>query len=51
MQASSILSWVVAVGLANSRFPPFQNAPPITMADLLQAVDCWDKEIVTFSLC
>jgi len=28
MQASSILSQVVAVGLANSQFSPLQNAPP-----------------------
>ncbi len=39
MQTSSILSWVVAIGLTTSRFPPLQNTPPITTSNLLQAVD------------
>jgi hypothetical protein len=51
MQASSILSWAVAVGLATFQIPPLQNAPPITTTNLLQAVDCWDKEILISSLC
>jgi hypothetical protein len=38
MQASSILSWVVTVGLVTSQLPPLQYAPPITTTDLLQAV-------------
>jgi hypothetical protein len=38
MQASSILNQVVAIGLIVSQFPPFQNTPPITMADLLQII-------------
>ncbi len=38
MQASSILSWVVAVGLIISRLP--SGHTPIAMVDLLQAVDC-----------
>jgi hypothetical protein len=51
MQASSILSWAAAVGLATSQLPPLQNAPPITATNLLQGVDCWDKEILISSLC
>jgi len=39
MQASSILSRVVAVSLATSQLPPLQDTPPITMIDLLQAID------------
>ncbi len=39
MQASSILSWVVAINLTTSRLPPLQDTPPITMVDLLQAVN------------
>jgi hypothetical protein len=35
MQASSILSWVIVVGLATSWLPPLQDAPPITTIDLL----------------
>jgi hypothetical protein len=35
MQASSILNWAIAVGLATFWLPPFQNTPPITMVDLL----------------
>jgi hypothetical protein len=38
MQTLSILSQTVALGLVTSHFPPFQNTPPITMADLLQVV-------------
>jgi hypothetical protein len=47
MQAFSILSWVVAVGLATSWLPPLQARPPITMTDLLHVVSCWDGEILT----
>ncbi len=39
MQSSSILNWVVAIGLVISQLPPFQDAPPITIGDLLQIVD------------
>jgi len=35
MQASSILSHVVALDLATSWLPPIQDTRPITMADLL----------------
>jgi hypothetical protein len=51
MQASSILNRAVAIGLATSQPPPFPDATPITIANLLHAVDCWDKEILTSSLC
>ncbi len=36
MQASSILSPAIAVGLATSRLPPLQDTPPIATAGLLQ---------------
>jgi hypothetical protein len=39
------------VGLVIFRLPPFQDAPPITMVDLKQVVDCWDKFLLTFNLC
>jgi hypothetical protein len=39
MHVSSILNQVVAIGLTISQFPPFQDTPPITMANLLQAID------------
>jgi hypothetical protein len=29
---------MIVVNLATSQLPPLQNTPPITMADLLQAV-------------
>ncbi len=51
MQTSSILSRAIVVGLITSWLPPFQNTLPITTADLLQAVSCWDKKILTFPLC
>jgi hypothetical protein len=51
MQATSILSWAVTVGLATSWLPPLQDAAPITMVDLLKAVGCVDKELLTSSLC
>jgi hypothetical protein len=38
MQVSSILSWVVVIGLATLQLPPLQDTPPITMTDILQAV-------------
>ncbi len=41
MQAFSILSPTIAVGLAISQPPPLQNTPPITTADFLQAIDFW----------
>jgi len=39
MQASSILSQVIAISLATSQLPPLQDTPPITTTDLLQVVD------------
>jgi hypothetical protein len=39
MQVSSILSWVVVVRLTIFRLPPLQDTPPITMIDLLQAIE------------
>lgn len=38
MQATSILSWVIAVDLATFRLLTLQNTPPITTTDLLQAI-------------
>jgi hypothetical protein len=35
MQESSILNWVVAIGLAISQLPPIEDTPPINMAHLL----------------
>jgi hypothetical protein len=46
IQMSSILSRTVAIGLATSWLPPLQNTPPITMVDLLQAIDFWHKNMV-----
>jgi hypothetical protein len=40
-QASSILSQAIVIGLTTSWLPPLQNTPPITMADLLQAIGFW----------
>jgi len=51
MQASSILSQAVVIGLATLQPPPFPNTTPITTANLLHAVDCWDRKILTSSLC
>jgi hypothetical protein len=45
MQASFILSWVITIGLATSPLPPIQNTPPITMTDLLQALNFLHGEI------
>jgi hypothetical protein len=39
MQVSSILNRVIVVGLVISQLPPFQNTPPITTTDLLQAIN------------
>jgi len=39
MQASSILSQAIVVGIITSRLSPLQDTPPITSADLLQVVD------------
>ncbi len=39
MQVSSILSWAIAIGSTISQLQPFQNTPPITMANLLQVVN------------
>jgi hypothetical protein len=36
MRMSSILSQAITIGLVTSWFPPLQNTPPITTADLLQ---------------
>jgi hypothetical protein len=41
MQMSSILSWMVAIGLVISSLPPLQNTPPITTTNLLQAIGFW----------
>jgi hypothetical protein len=41
MQMSSILSRVIAIGVATSQLPPLQNTLLITMIDLLQAIDFW----------
>jgi hypothetical protein len=38
MQASSILSEAIAIGLITSQLPPLQNTSPITTTDLLQVV-------------
>jgi hypothetical protein len=35
MQVSSILIWAIAIGLAISELPPFQNTHPLTTTDLL----------------
>ncbi len=46
MQASSIISRVIAVNLVIPQLPQtFQNTPPITMADLLQIVSFWHKNM------
>ncbi len=47
--ASSILSWAIALGLTTSQLPPFQNTPPITTTNLLQAVGFWHGEILISS--
>jgi len=39
MQASSILSQAIIVGLITSQLPPLQDTPPITTVNLLQAVN------------
>jgi hypothetical protein len=36
LQTSSILSWVIVVGLTTSWLPPLQNTSPISTIDLLQ---------------
>jgi hypothetical protein len=51
MQTSSILNWVVAVGLVISWLPPFQGAPRIITINILQVVGYWNREILTSSLC
>lgn len=38
MQATSILSWVIPVGLATFRLLTLQNTPPVTTTDLLQVI-------------
>jgi hypothetical protein len=45
MQTSSILNRAIAISLTTSQLPPFYDIPPITMADLLQAVGFWHGEI------
>jgi len=39
MQKSSILSWVIVVGLAISWLPPLQDTPVITMVNLLLIIN------------
>jgi hypothetical protein len=41
MQAFSILSQMIAIGLTTSRLPPLDNTLPITMTNLSQTVDFW----------
>jgi hypothetical protein len=45
MQMSSILSQAITTGLVISWLPPLQDTPPITTADLLQAVDLWHVDM------
>jgi hypothetical protein len=45
MQVSSIFNRTITIGLMISWLPPLQDTPPITMADLLQAIDFWHGEI------
>jgi hypothetical protein len=40
MQASSILSRTIMIGLAISQFFSFQNIAPIALTNLLQAINC-----------
>jgi hypothetical protein len=47
MQTSSILSRVITVGLVIFQLSPHQDTPPITMANLLKVVNCWDGEILS----
>jgi hypothetical protein len=46
MQVSFILNRAITIGLTTSKPPPNQDTPPITMADLLQAVDFWHVNMV-----
>jgi hypothetical protein len=39
MQASSILSWAVTIGLITSQLAPLKDTLPITTNDLLQVVN------------
>ncbi len=48
MQMSSILNWVVAIGLVISWLPPLQNTPPITTSDLLQVIGFWHINMTSF---
>jgi hypothetical protein len=41
MQVSSILSRAIVIDLTTSWLPPLQNTPPITTANLLQAISFW----------
>jgi hypothetical protein len=50
-QASSILSWAVTIGLTISWLPSLQDTPPVATVNLIQAVDNWDGEFLTSSLC
>jgi hypothetical protein len=45
LQASSIWSRVITICLATFWLPPLQDTPPITMTNLLQAVDFWHGKI------
>jgi len=47
LQASSILSWAIDVGLTTSWLPPHQNTPPISTTNLLQAIDFWYEKNTT----
>jgi hypothetical protein len=40
IQASSISSGIMAIGLATSQLPPFHDTLDIVMIDLLQVVGC-----------
>jgi hypothetical protein len=46
MQASSILSRVVVVGLVISQLPPLQDTLPITTSNLLQVVGFWHINMI-----
>jgi len=45
MQASSILSWAIVVGLVTSWLSFLYDTPPNITIDLLQAIDFWYGEI------
>jgi len=45
MQASSIFSWIIIVGLTTFWLPPLQDTPSITTNNLLHVVDFWHGQI------